>query len=137
MGRMPKKKNRRGPAFVPLFLNVLNSNAYINMRYSAKSLLPYLMAKVKTDFHDPARYQIVFEFSYTESRRYGFSNDTTEKALRQLIWTGFIDPVTKGGLRGFGKTSSTYRLSERWNLYGTQAHETIDWDEWRTNYEVA
>jgi hypothetical protein len=116
---------------------MMNHQAYINLRYSAKSLLPYLTAKVKTTFDDPARFQIDFPFPYSEARRYGFSNDTTEKALRQLIKHGFIDPVSKGGLRGFGKAASTYRLSERWGHYGKASHVTIDWDEWRTNYDVA
>ena len=137
MARVPKKKHKRGPGFVPLFLDTINSQAYIKLRYSAKSLFPYMRAKVKTDFYDPDRYQITFEFSYTEARRYGFSNDTTEKALRQLIWIGFIDPVSKGGLRGYGKSASTYKLSDRWELYGTQAHVSVDWDEWRTNIEIA
>jgi hypothetical protein len=137
MGRTLKKKHRRGPGFVPLFLDILNSEAYIDLRYSAKSLLPYLMAKVKTDFHDPARYQIDFPFSYTEARSYGFSNDTTEKAFRQLIWHGFIDPVSKGGLRGSGKTASTYKLSERWGHYGKASHVPVDWDQWRTDFDVA
>jgi hypothetical protein len=41
---------------------------------------------------------------------------------------GFIDPVTKGGLRGSGLTSSMFRLSKRWEDYGTAVFKEIKWE---------
>ena len=130
------KKKSKVPGYVPFLLDILNSIAYISMTHSARGLLPYLMAKVKVPVTHPERYEIEFSFSYTEGRRFKFSNDSTEKALRQFINHGFVDPVSLGGLRGLGKSSSTFKLSERWRLYGTPHHEPIDWDKWKVNYEL-
>jgi hypothetical protein len=41
---------------------------------------------------------------------------------------GFIDPVKKGGLRGTGLTSSSFKLSRRWESYGTSAFKEIRWE---------
>ena len=125
----------KGPGFVPFLLDIMNSKAFISMTHSARGLLPYLMAKVKVPVSHPERHDIEFPFSYSEGRSFRFSNDTIEKAYRQLIFYGFIDPVKLGGLRGLGKVTSTFKLSERWQSFGTSSHKPIDWDKWRSDYE--
>ncbi len=113
------KKYRRQPPFVALTWQLLNSKAYEELRPSAAKSLPYFLGKVLTTYTDPARYQIEFDFSYKEGRRRGFANTTHYRNICDLIEKGFIDPVSRGGLRGGGLSSSTFRLSKRWETYGT------------------
>lgn len=137
MGNSQERKNiPKGLGFVPLLLDIINSIAYISMSHSARGLLPYLMAKVKLAITHPERHEFEFSFSYSEGRKYRFSNDTIEKSLYQLIHRGFIDPVSLGGMRGLGKTTSTFKLSERWKHYGTSNHKPIDWKKWKADYEL-
>jgi len=40
---------------------------------------------------------------------------------------GFIDPFDKGGLKSDGKSYNWFRLSRRWEKYGKEGFETIEW----------
>ena len=57
-------------------------------------------------------------FTYDEAKEdYGISSSTFCSALDRLVETGFIDITYHGsGLRG---DNSTYAITERWRLYGT------------------
>ena len=68
-----------------------------------------------------------FSFSYREAGKYGFSNGTFFKVIQDLMKFGFIDPIDKGGLRGESRSSSIFKLSERWKDYSKNDFEVISW----------
>ncbi len=51
-------------------------------------------------------------------KRFGFTKPRFQRALDELIKFGFIDINHHGG--GLNHDYSTYFVSERWKLYGTQ-----------------
>jgi hypothetical protein len=130
MGKDMKRKRKQGdrlPPFVPLLWNVLNSQAYKELPPSAAKALPYFIGKVKLKPNEPDRYERSFPFSYSEGRNYGFAKATFSRTIKDLVRIGFIDPVDKGGLRGDGKSTSRFKLSRRWETYGTDKFEPLDW----------
>lgn len=126
-----KKSNlNKLPPFVALTWELLNSEAYKKLPSSPSKALPYFLGKVKTGYNDPAKYLTKFTFTYTEAKRYGFASTTYYRLISNLMCFGFIDPVSKGGLRGDGYSSSCFRLSKRWMGYGTKNFiKTEKWSE--------
>lgn len=123
-----KRHSDKLPPFVALTWGMLNSQAYKNLSYAAAKALPYFLGKFKGSYRDPQRYLFEFPLSYREAERYKFSPSTFHKVIRRLISYGFIDPVEKGGLRSDGKSYNLFKLSERWEQYGTGAFEQKDWE---------
>lgn len=121
-----KKKNKL-PPFVALPWVILNSRAYKELNFSATKALPYFLGKVREGYRDPQRYLVEFSFSYSEAKRYGFASSTFSKVIQELVGKGFIDPVDKGGLRSDGKSYNLFKLSERWERYGTKEFIHKDW----------
>jgi hypothetical protein len=121
------KRGDRLPPFVPLPWQMLNSKAFIELPPSASKALPYFFGKVKLSFRDPQRYFAEFSFSYTEGKRYGFALATFSKVIQALVRFGFIDPVDKGGLRGECKSFNRFKLSKRWETYGTENFLPSEW----------
>lgn len=135
MGRDTHSKHRRGRTipFVPLHYELLNSMAYKKLSASTGKALPFFLAKVKIDHRSEDRYRETFSLTYSElTRRMGISQTTCAKIIRELVTIGFIDPVAKGGLNSQGKSSNKFRLSRRWEEYGTSKHVTIDWNRFGT-----
>ena len=126
MAKKKKLKNRL-PPFVALTWEMLNSLAYKKVPPSAAKALPFFLGKVKLLFHDPQRYLVDFTFSYTEGEMLGFALATFSKIIQDLVCYGFIDPVDKGGLRGDGKSFNRFRLSGRWEAYGTDKFVRVEW----------
>ena len=122
-----KKTSNKLPPFVPLPWEILNSKAYKGMNYAAAKALPYFLGKRKENYRDPQRYLMDFSFSYSEGNNFGFSPSTFSKIIQELVKTGFIDPIDKGGLRSDGKSYNLFRLSERWKQYGHNDFELLDW----------
>jgi hypothetical protein len=108
---------------------MLNSDAYKTLPNSSAKILPFFIGKVKDiAFDDPARFEATFDFTYTEAqKRLGYGKSTFYQVIVDLMKYGFIDPVKKGGLRSFGNTSSKFKLSRRWESYGTFAFQEVDW----------
>ncbi len=128
--RRKSKINNIPGGFVQIPWKLLNSRAFKELKYSAGKALPYFMGKPKLHYMNPERCTVEFDFSYKEAGRLGFSNGTHYRVISELIDKGFIDPVSKGGLRGAGLTSSHFKLSERWMDYGTKDFkETENWSE--------
>jgi hypothetical protein len=123
---MLRKRNKL-PPFVPLTWEMLNHKAYKSLTYSAGKALPYFLGKVKNLYNDPQRYFEHFQLSYTEAQNYGFHRTTFFRIICELIEKGFIDPVERGGLRGFGRSFNKFRLSERWIRYGKGDFEKMNW----------
>jgi hypothetical protein len=122
-----KRLGDRLPPFVPLTWEMLNSKAYKDLPSSAGKELPYYLGKVKTAHNDPQKYLIEFSFSYREANRYGFATTTHHRTICELIRKGFLDPCDKGGLRSDGRSYNLFRLSRRWERYGSKDFEEIEW----------
>lgn len=105
-------------AFVPLLFNELESTAYQKLTPSAAKLLPYFKRICVKATKGKPDDTTMFTFPYSQARKYGFSENTFSRAVRDLEEKGFIDIVEVGGLRGFGHTCSRYKLSKRWLTYG-------------------
>jgi hypothetical protein len=122
-----KVKNKL-PPFVPMTWVMLNSKAYKELPPSACKMLPYFLGKVKLLFRDTQYYWTEFSFPYSEGKRFGCAKKTFFEVVKALMKFGFIDPVKKGGLKGFKHTASIYKLSRRWEVYGTASFEQINWE---------
>lgn len=127
---MAKRVGNKLPPFVAMTWKTLNSKAYMDLNSSSAKALPFFIGKVKEfGFNDPARFEASFEFTYTEaSKRLGFGRSTFYGIIKDLMKKGFIDPVKKGGLRSFGNTSSRFKLSKRWENYGTAFFREVTWE---------
>lgn len=128
MGKRGKRKDQC-PPFVMLPWEVLNSPAHKALPFSARSALPYFLGKPKCKLNSLTAFTTVFEFSYSEAQRHGFSRGTWSNVIRNLVAKGFVDPVEKGGLRGEGYSGNLFRLSHRWRDYGTSAFVSRTWEE--------
>lgn len=122
-----RKPGNRLPPFVPLLWSLLNSKAYRELPPSAAKALPYFMGKVKRRYNEPDRYEQLFPFPYSEGDRYGFARATFSKIISNLVSVGFIDPIDKGGLRGDSKSCNVFKLSRRWEVYGTNQFHSLEW----------
>lgn len=121
---------RRLPPFVAMLWDVLNGKAFKALPPTAGKMLPYFLGKVQLpgNFRDPQYYRTHFTFTYTEGQSYGCSRKTFYEVLRALMRYGFIDPVKRGGLRGYSLTSSVFKLSDRWKHYGTATFVEVQWE---------
>lgn len=124
-----RKGKLRLPPFVAIDWAILNGQAYKKLTHSSRACLPYWLGKPKKLFSDPEYYEIEFIFPYAEAARYGFARATFSRIIRDLVDIGFVDPVSKGGLRGDGKSCNKFSLSNRWREYGKQAFKGSSWNE--------
>lgn len=100
----------------------MDSMAFRELNGAALKTLILSFRKVKT--HNAIdRYQTQFAFTYPEAEKSGLGHSSFNRAIRELIGLGFIDCVSKGGMRCDGKACSMYRLSKRWEKYGTSEFE--------------
>jgi hypothetical protein len=121
------KKQAKGPPHVQLLWSMLNGKAYRCLPPSAAKALPFFIGKIKKSPANPERYDLDFSFTYREGRRLGFAFSTFFKIIQDLVSFGFIDPVDKGGLKSNCKSCSVFRLSRRWEAYGTDKFESSNW----------
>lgn len=112
-----KEQERIKGGFVPFLYSMMDSAAYKSLSGNASKALPYFFRKVKTNGAD--RFTTKFEFSYKEAQKSGFPQSSFNNILKELIEAGFIDRIEAGGLRNEGKSCSIYRLSKRWENFGT------------------
>lgn len=124
-----REKQVRLPPFsaMPNFLT--ESKAYIELPYAASKALVLFRNKPKQPFNAPDYYKVGFAFSYSEGGKNGFSKSTFAKVIRDLVAFGFLDPISKGGLRGEGKSMSQFRLSNRYLDYGGPNFKLVSWGE--------
>lgn len=115
--------------FVALTWDILNSKAYKSLTPSAAKILPYFLGKPKIHPKEPTFYSKEFDLTYSEANNYGFSSSTYARCIEELTQKGFIDPVRKGGLRGEGKSSNKYKMSNRWIDYGRALFRVKSWKQ--------
>ncbi len=127
-----KKTGNKLPPFVAVTWDLLNSKAYISLRPSSGKALPYFLGKGR---NKTGEQRIYFDFTYSEAKRLGFSQSTFFNVICDLTKTGFIDPIFKGGLRGYKKTNSRFTLSDRWAHHSTPDFKEIRWREFIQPWE--
>jgi hypothetical protein len=125
---MASKTRNKLPPFVAMTREMLNSKAYTELPPSAGKILPFFLDKVRVLYNSPSRYSTTFTFTYSEAKKLGYGKTTFYKILQALMKYGFIEPITKGGLRGFGLTKSSFTLSQRWEKYGRADFKEILWE---------
>lgn len=125
-----RKRSPIPGGFVRIPWAMLNNPAYWDLPPSAGKLLPYFLGKNKEEgkYYSEKRLSFEFQFTYSEAKRYGFSPGTFSVAFKAMIKHGFVDPVSKGGLRSDGKASNWFRLSKRWQDYGKVGFKEVTWD---------
>ena len=123
---MSKRQNKL-PPFVALPWEILNHKAYKDLTFSAAKALPFFLGKVWSPYRSLQRYREPFHLPYSEAQGLGFPKRTFTRVIEELVRKGFIDPVSKGGLKSFGLGFNTFKLSQRWRKYGTSNFETMEW----------
>lgn len=122
------KSSRQKSNAVFVDRKLLSSGAFWALRvHSAKVLMRFFTKRVMSK-HKDSKGNVLFRvenngklvFTYDEAGRKGLSKKQFSAAIDDLIATGFIE-VTKQGT-GPGDPS-TYRLSERWQAWGTAKFE--------------
>ncbi len=109
------------PPFVPIFVSELNSKAYQELTGNAVKALTYFkrfdgIIKAKTGKNCNG----IFDFTYSEAEKIGFARRTFARVISELIEKGFLDMIVQGGKRGCGFSNSKFKMSERWQNFGTQ-----------------
>lgn len=113
-----QKRNKIQGGFVAITYEMINSEAYRELTCSALKAFVLCLRKVKT--HDPSdRFKYSFSLTYPEAKKQGLWHSAFNRGMRQLQQLGFIVCVMRGGMRFQGKACSLYRLSRRWEDYGT------------------
>lgn len=124
---MGQKKFKPIPGgYVALPWKMLNHKAYIKLPPTAKGMLPYFLGKVKIHMMEHQYYHVEFSLTYKEAVHLGFARRTFTRTIVILIGHGFIDPVHWGV-----KNSSIFRLSKRWEMFGTAAFETFSIEDFK------
>ena len=123
MARRSRKKGFLRPyvkgSWVPIEDDLLLSNAFRDLQPSAVILLLHLHRIDKVlAWKGGDGYNDEFNLTFTEAERLGLSRATTMRAVQDLVKKGFIEIVVQGGLRSQGRTSSVYRVAERWRTWG-------------------
>lgn len=133
---MASKKDKRKlaiPPFVPMTWTMLNSKAYTALTFAARAMLPYFIGKPKINIRSDLYLKTQFSISYKEAITYGCSTRTFTRVIEDLMRKGFIDPVDKGGLRGWGLSCNVFRMSDRWKQYGGKNFIAVEWRTFMAN----
>lgn len=134
---------KKNSGFIQITREMLMSEAYKNLTPSAAKALPLFLMQVKKPLSKPASYYgEVFKFPYSHAKeRYGFAERTFRSVIQQLVKHGFIEQVSKGGIKGGKKCESTFRLSDKWKHLqkdNTHVQKGFDADSFKdvpVNYE--
>ena len=121
-------RKRKCIPFVAVSNELLTSKAYIDLPFSARTSLLYFLGKPKIFFNQKEFYSTEITFSYVEAESLGFAKATHAKNIKSLISNGFIDPVSKGGLKGLSKSTSTFKLSTRYKDFGKENFGKVNWE---------
>jgi len=127
MSRMLKKKRYsltiNGP-FVPLLFAEQDSFAYQQLTGNSAKLYGYIKRIVRTvgtKLKINTEQDVIFDFTYSQAKKFGFSEKTFLRSLKDLWAKGFIGVVLIGGRtkseRG-GRVNSQYQLARYWQTYG-------------------
>lgn len=137
-----RKKQRKGLTidgpFIPITHKVQDSAAYISLTGNAAKMYNRIIRVARTvavKLGVPTENDVQFDFTYSEAKKYGFSESTTRRALKELWDKGFISVIKIGGITASdkcGRMSSKYKLCGNWQSYGDtwkdrRNHEDDPW----------
>jgi len=122
-------RKRKCISFVAIPNEILTSKAFLGLPFSARASLPYFLGKPKLFFNQKEYYSTEFNFSYKEAETLGFAKATHARNIKALITHGFIDPISKGGLKGLSKSNSTFKISLRYKDFGRDNFGIVSWEE--------
>lgn len=108
---MSRGKKVKGPPFVAVFYETLNSEAFKQLSGTATKVFLLMLAKVKVPLNGSARYNEAFAISYTEIGSWGISRCAASRAIKELVDLGLVEVKAKGGLKGCNGTANKYALS--------------------------
>ena len=135
MGSKKDKQKLSLPPFVPMTWAILNSEAYKDLSFAARAMLPYFIGKPNINIRSDLYLKTEFSFSYREAVQYGVSTRTFTRVIEDLMKKGFVDPVDTGGLRGWGLSCSRFKMSDRWKDYGKENFVEIGWRQFVVNFK--
>ncbi len=125
---MSKRSNGDNPnkirgGWVPLSYKMLDSAAFRELSEAAMRVLFHCYRK--TNKKDTNRFKVIFMLPYSVAKMdLNMSASVFTRAIRQLQRLGFIDFYKPGGKWGSkNEGPSGYRLSERWEAWGTPQFE--------------
>lgn len=128
MSKKADYKKRKGLSiggpFVPLLNEELDSKAYQQLTGNSAKLYGYIkrIARiVGTKLKVTAERDVIFDFTYSEAKKFGFSEKTFLRGLKDLWSKGFIGVVRIGGRiksENGGRVNSQYKLTAYWKSYG-------------------
>jgi len=124
-----KKKTHYRPmhiqgAFAPILFAELDSYAFQSLTGNSSKLFIYLKRTCRTvgvKLGTSRECDVIFDFTYAEAKRRGFSAKTFLRGIKELWLKGFIGVVKIGGLtfsEQGGRCNSKYQLTAYWQTYG-------------------
>lgn len=139
--RAPKNKKTSpsisGP-FVPLLHAEQDSVAYQKLSGNSAKLYSYMKRVARligTKLHLSTEFDLVFDFTYSQAKKFGFSEKAFQRGIKDLWSKGFIGVVRIGGITKSehgGRVNSQYKLTRLWQTYGKSGEG--NWTD-RTKYE--
>lgn len=134
-----KKKQRRGLAidgpFTPITFKEQDSAAYISLTGNAAKMYHRIIRVARTvavKLGATTEHDVQFDFTYSEVKKYGFSESTTRRVLKELWDKGFISVIQIGGITASdkcGRMSSKYQLCKMWQSYGDKWKDRKKFEE--------
>lgn len=138
-----KKSKHKKPmhiqgVFAPVLFAELDSYAFQSLKGNSSKLFIYLKRACRTvgvKMGASRECDVIFDFTYAEANRRGFSDKTFLRGIKDLWQKGFIGVVKIGGLtfsdQG-GRCNSKYQLTSYWQTYGASGEGR--WTD-RTKFE--
>ncbi|MDA8429408.1 MAG: hypothetical protein M0T70_09160 [Geobacteraceae bacterium] len=112
-----------GP-FVPLLYSEQDSIAYQKLTGNSAKLYGYIKRIVRTvgtKLQVNTEQEVIFDFTYSQAKKFGFSEKAFLRGLKDLWSKGFIGVVRIGGRiksEHGGRVNSQYKLTAYWQTYG-------------------
>ena len=108
---MARRKNKITGRFVPLRHQLIESDAFMSLSSTAKIAYLYFMHDIKNDYES----EVILTLGQAKKYSVCRSPSTFNKAKRELVQNGLLDPVDGGGLNA----PAIFKKSERWRLFGS------------------
>jgi len=112
-----KTKFEEGGRFIPLFHQVLQSEAYRALPTTARLAYSYFLMDIKNDEQE------VVILTFPQSKKWGIckSSATFTNDKKELVAKGFLNPYKCGG----NGVPSSFKLSRRWKRYNKDGFKKI------------
>jgi hypothetical protein len=129
MPRSRKQKHHIPGRYVAMTYHLLESPAYRALKYPSAKLLPLIYKEaadqLKTIYGTAVFWSGDFTFTYSHAGAHGIAKATFSDVLSDLVGLGFLDCVRRGTMK---KQTTVWRLSQRYQKFGTSAFVKVRWD---------